>query len=97
MARNNDLVDTEFLLKMFSENKEKAISQFIDFSNQVSDDAFIDYNKNKEDQVSNSYVTDLFTTTSNILIQKEFNSHNFKSSKDTKAKKEIVKEIKVSQ
>ena len=34
------------------------------------------------------------TTTSNILIQKEFNLHSFKSCKDTNAKKEIVREIK---
>lgn len=38
----SDLIDRDFILKMFSDNEEQAIKQFIEFSRKQSDDQFID-------------------------------------------------------
>ncbi|KJS22031.1 MAG: hypothetical protein VR72_08080 [Clostridiaceae bacterium BRH_c20a] len=71
--KNNDLVDTWEILSLFSQEKNKAIEYFKEFSNKENDDQFIDIKEDDSDvfsfqETDNSLVVEKYLKDNNLSI-----------------------------
>lgn len=84
----DDIVDREAILEMFSANKSKAIKQFIDFTASKSQDKFIDLEDKQED--SEEYQIQKVQA---ILKGYDLDLDCIADLKDRKTRREIIKAI----
>lgn len=89
------LVDRAFLLSLFSFLEERAIELFKDFTNQVVDDNFIDFDDCTDRETAiDTYRRNLREQINGILSIKGYNLESINSSRDKKARDELIREIK---
>lgn len=89
------LVDRGFLLSLFSDLEVRAIELFEDFTKQITDDKFIDFDDcSARETAIEAYRRNLTEQIKGILSNRGYDLESINSSRDKKARDELIREIK---
>lgn len=89
------LVDRGFLLSLFSDLEDRAIELFKDFTNQIVNDKFIEIDDcSAREAAMVAYRRNLTEQIKGILSNRGYDLESINSSRDKKARDELIREIK---
>lgn len=91
---DRDLIDSDLILKIFSENEEQAIDQLIDFSKEQANDEFIDIKEEDilEKPIKNEYEALMYIE--QTLREKGYRGKGKAWTENTGIRNDIIKSLK---
>lgn len=93
-ATKEPLVKTEVLLSVMSNNAERAVELFREYTSQLTDDVFIDYNEGNESSGIANTNGSLKDSIEQTLLKYGFNPDTFRECRDKRERNQIIREIK---
>lgn len=89
-----NLVNADFLLAMFSKDKKRAIKLFIEFTNEVAEDIFIDVDLSEAEQNAVMHDIELISIITEILNKNGQSIEGIKNCRNKKERDALIREIK---
>jgi len=90
---NLDLLNREYLMNIFSEDKKRAINMFINYSNEETEDPFMDYSKEKAIKSNVDKLEAVF----NIIEKYNLTIEDFKKISDKQKRDMMLRQLKAEE